>query len=295
MKSTVQSIRITASLLVLFLSATYTTYAEDRDSCLRFVETKRLPECYHGAFTCLGEVNENCHIAEHQLHMTISTGLDDSNHHHYKDNVVKIKFENEGLFDSAIETIWIEDEYNLLDGFIRRNSIQTSKNINNQIEYKHLSNDTFFDDAYANFIPFDQHFVVGCHSAGQGNLRRHTLDNEGGCVKNVFTPPPIKNYKEIDIKDREKFEFENDKSAYILKKEYQEERQYVTLNFETECSVKDIRKAVRLGLIRIGTKMGGFATRPNHKSLLSCPDVIHIEEYDEDNAYKVHEEDNEEY
>jgi hypothetical protein len=292
---TLNFIRVNFRTLVFLIASTY-VLCQKREGCLDFVETSRLPECYHGAFTCLGEVNTNCHIAEHQLHMTISDGLEfsDGPHLQKSKNIVKFKFQNDGLHDSAIETIWIEDEYKLLGDFLRRGGIKTSNP--DRLQYKKLSNETYFDDAYANFIPFDQHFVVGCQSSQQtGNLRRHTIDEEQQCVQNVFVPPPIRNYKEIDEKDNEKFEFDDDVSAYVIKEEYKEEPQDLTLKFDTQCSIKDIRKAVRLGLIRIGTKMGGFRTRPNHKSLLSCPDVINIEDFNEERAFNSLEEDSEEY
>merc|ERR1712070_427613 len=85
------------------------------------------------------------------------------------------------------------------------------------------------------------------------------------------------------------------KNAYTLKKEFREQRQSLTLKFNTKCSVKEIRKAVRVGLIRVGSKLGGFETHPSHKSLLTCPDVIHVGDFKEENDFISAEEDTEEY
>jgi hypothetical protein len=279
-----QNIRLFTSLLLLAITTLFNISTQplplvSADGCLDFIEISRLPECYHGAFTCLGDVNTNCHIAEHQLHMTLKSGIDETNvNHNQNNNIVKFTFENDGLYTSAIESIYIEDEYNLLRGWTKRQSIQTSDS--DTIQYSQLDIESnYFDDAYANFIPFDQHFAVGCQSQQKTNLRRHAIQDEKGCVKNVFTPPPIKNFKEIDEKDREKFEYNDFKNAYTLKKEFREQRQSLTLKFNTKCSVKEIRKAVRVGLIRVGSKLGGFETHPSHKSLLTCPDVIHVGDY----------------
>ena len=59
---------------------------------------------------------------------------------------------------SAIETIWVEDEYNLFTAMSPFSPI-----INAHGAHYHVApNTTVFADALAHHVPFDQHFVASC-------------------------------------------------------------------------------------------------------------------------------------
>lgn len=71
---------------------------------------------------------------------------------------VGLKLENEGMADSVIESVWVEDEYNLFRGFSPFAPVVHSPGV----RYHVAPNTTVFADALAHHVPFDQHFVASC-------------------------------------------------------------------------------------------------------------------------------------
>lgn len=214
--------------------------------CLSFVDTSQLPKCYkQGTFLCLGEYDKACQLGENQLVMSV---VDQGRDRRRNEQQVGIKFENEGAAESAIETVWVEDEYMLLKGLSHMQPLITSPGM----RYKLLPNSTVFADALAHHVPFDQHFVASCadpRKQGTGiirGLRRQSVD-ESPCVSN---------------------------SGAVNRHDS------LTMVFDTKCTVEEVEQAMALGLIRVGVQVGGFTTKgPKRKSFATCHDIIEVEAY----------------
>lgn len=62
------------------------------------------------------------------------------------------------MADSMIESVWVEDEYNLFQGLSPFAPVVSSPGV----RYHVAPNTTVFADALAHHVPFDQHFVASC-------------------------------------------------------------------------------------------------------------------------------------
>jgi len=198
--------------------------------CLDFVNFNayKTHTCYRGAFTCLGNVDENCHIGENQLLLDVLEEGD----------VVGLKFENEGPQNSMIESIWIEDDFNLLKGYYPPTPVTN----HGGARFKTISNETTFNAAHAHGVNFDQHFVIS--ELDQGNKLRSRLAN--------------------------------DKTDGVWNSGHSNKHDYVSMNFETECSAEDIKDAIEYGMLRIGIQSSHFDQKPKHKAFVSCWERLRV-------------------
>jgi len=203
--------------------------------CLDFVDfrTYKTHTCYRGAFTCLGKVDENCHIGENQLLLDV---LDEG-------NIVGFKFENEGPQNSMIETIWIEDDFNLLKGHYPPAPISN----HGGTKFRTISNETNFNAANAHGVNFEQHFVIS----------------------------------EVDQNTKLRSRLSKDKVDGVWNSGHTNKHNYVSMNFETECSASEIRTAIEYGMIRIGIQASQFDKKPLHKGYVSCWERLKVI-YDEE-------------
>lgn len=62
------------------------------------------------------------------------------------------------MADSVIESVWVEDEYNLFQGLSPFSPVINSPGV----RYHVAPNTSVFADALAHHVPFDQHFVASC-------------------------------------------------------------------------------------------------------------------------------------
>jgi len=226
----------TAAATLVFLGQ---LSSEVLGNCLDFVNLKayRTHTCFRGAFTCMGNVDENCHIGENQFLIDVFGEGSQS------EQVVGIKFENEGPQNSMIETIFIEDDFNLLQNYYP----PTPLNNHGGSKFKVVSNSTLFNAASAHGIEFDQHFVIS----------------------------------EVDTGNKLRSRLQSDKSDGIWNSGHSAKHDSVTINFNTECSAGEIETAIEYGLLRIGIQASHFDKKPKHKSYVSCWERLRVI-YDED-------------
>ncbi len=213
--------------------------------CLDFVDMTSIPKCYKGTFLCLGTEDDNCHLGENQLVMHVT---DMGRDRRTRQPQVGIKLENEGMAASTIETLWVEDEYNLFRGLSPFSPIINSAGV----RYHVIENSTVFSDALAHHVPFDQHFVASCVPEQKDlsllrGIRRQAQPVD--CVQNSGA--------------------DNKHNA-------------VTLSFETQCTVEEVELALSFGLLRVGVQMGGYAKKPVRKAFITCQDMLEVLPYDED-------------
>lgn len=213
--------------------------------CLDFVDLSNIPTCYKGTFLCLGTEDDNCHLGENQLVMHVT---DLGRDRRTRQAQVGLKLENEGMAASTLETIWVEDEYNL---FSTQSAFAPLIN-SAGVRYHVIDNATVFSDALAHHVPFDQHFVASCVPEQKDLFLLRSMRRQAqpvDCVSNSGA--------------------DNKHSS-------------VTLAFETICSVEDVERALNLGLIRVGVQVGGLAKKPVRKGYITCQDMLEVLPYDED-------------
>lgn len=210
-----------------------------------FVDVSNIPTCYRGTFLCLGAEDDNCHLGENQLVMHV---LDMGRDRRTRQPQIGLKMENEGMAKSTIETIWVEDEYNLFSGLSPFSPLINSADV----RYHLIDNATVFTDALAHHVPFDQHFVASCvpEQKDMSILRSmHRQAKTVDCVKNSGA---------------------------------ENKHNFVTMAFETTCSVEDVEMALKLGLIRVGVQLSGFAKKPVRKGFITCQDMLEVLPFDEE-------------
>jgi len=213
--------------------------------CLDFVDLSNIPTCYKGTFLCLGMEDDNCHLGENQLVMHVT---DLGRDRRTRQAQVGLKLENEGMAASTLETIWVEDEYNLFSSQSAFAPLINSAGV----RYHVIDNATVFSDALAHHVPFDQHFVASCVPEQKDLFLLRSMRRQAqpvDCVSNSGA--------------------DNKHSS-------------VTLAFETICSVEDVERALNLGLIRVGVQVGGLAKKPVRKGYITCQDMLEVLPYDED-------------
>jgi len=216
--------------------------------CLDFVDLQAFdtPTCFRGALTCIGSVDENCHIGENQFIVDVdeAKNVRDPQTGQYR---IGIKFSNEGYQNSMIEGIWVEDEYSLLSGYFDPSPLTNAGNANFKVLDTGNSN-AGFTEAHSHGIDFMSHFVVSEADMSK-KLRRNVQEKDTRGV------------------------WQTSKTG--------QRSDYVQINFESECSPDEIETALEYGLIRVGVKGSHFDHKPKHKSFISCwegLDVVYDEE-----------------
>lgn len=206
--------------------------------CLDFVNLATLDtqSCFRGAFTCLGNVDENCHTGENQFGLDIiQKGVDFQNGLRQ----VSFKVENEGLETSMIESVFIEDDFNLLRNMFGPNPLTNE----GKAGFKVAGEDSEFIAAEAHGVDFLTHFAV-TETENLGNrLRRRVQESESDGVWNSGRS---------------------------------NKHDSVSLNFETECTALEISTAVEYGLIRVGIQGSHFEHKPKNKAFVSCFERLNI-------------------
>lgn len=205
--------------------------------CLDFVDLVTLDThtCFRGAFTCLGNVDENCHTGENQFMLDV---VDNGRDPRSGLQQVRLKLENEGMQTSMIESIWVEDDYNLLNGYFEPNPVSNE----GLAKFKVSDEENSFNAASAHGVDFYSHFVISETDLGN-KLRRHVDEAESDGVWNSG-------------------------------KTHRSES--VSMNFETQCTSQEISEAIEYGIIRVGIQASHFEHKPKNKAFVSCFERLNI-------------------